>query len=254
MFIVSLLQLLWGQKWRTERRRTIRFGLPFFLCLLALTTAFIVWQEDKRSSKLQNSLEGLTKQTASAENANKTDRKLLQDKIDRLQESLNPFLKIAEVRHPNFSSEAALAQLAKEIDTLTKKTEKIDSATQQMEERAKPRILTPDQKKAILTFLANQPKGAFVIKANISVPDAWSYSDQIAEPFRKSGWNVRLDNAIISGPNVTGVWITIKNPDAVPPCSIVLKSALEAAGIVTRAHYDPGIPDAAEVWLLVGSK
>jgi hypothetical protein len=86
-------------------------------------------------------------------------------------------LKIAEVRHPNVSSEAALAQLAKEIDTLTKKTEKIDSATRQMEERVKPRILTLDQKKAILAFLANKPKGEFVIKANISVPDAWSYSD-----------------------------------------------------------------------------
>lgn len=144
--------------------------------------------------------------------------------------------------------------MAKEIDTLTKKTEKIDSATQQMEERAKPRILTPEQKKAILTFLANRPKGAFVIKANISVPDAWSYSDQIAEPFRNSGWNVRLDNAIISGPNVAGVWITVKNPDAVPPSCIVLKSALGAAGIVTRAHYDPGIPDAEEVWVSVGSK
>lgn len=129
-----------------------------------------------------------------------------------------------------------------------------ESVVINVEEKSKARVLAPDQKKAILEFLANEPKGAFVIKANITVPDAWSYADQIADPFRNSGWNVRLDNAIISGPNVSGVWITIKNPEAVPPSCMVLKNALEAAGIATRAHYDPGVPDAGEVWLSVGSR
>jgi hypothetical protein len=73
-----------------------------------------------------------------------------------------------------------------------------------VEEKPKPRALTPDQKKAILDFLVNKPKAAFVIKANMTVPDAWAYADQIAEPFRNCGWNVRIDNAIISGPNVSG--------------------------------------------------
>jgi hypothetical protein len=123
-----------------------------------------------------------------------------------------------------------------------------------VEEKPKPRTLAADQKKAILGFLKNEPKGAFVIKANITVPDALSYADQIAEPFRDSGWNVRIDNAIITGPNVSGVWITIKNPEAVPPSCIVLKNALETAGIVIRAHYDPGVPEVGEVWLSIGSK
>ena len=116
------------------------------------------------------------------------------------------------------------------------------------------RYLAPDQKKAILAFLANEPKGAFVIKASMTAPDAWSYADQLAEPFRHSGWNVRIDNAMFGGPNVSGVRITIKNPEAVPPSSIVLKNALEAAGITTPAFYDPGVPDAEEVWLSVGSR
>ena len=135
ILIISLLQLLWGNKWETESRRKIRIGLPLFLCLLALTTAFIVWQEDKRSSALQSSLDGLTRQNASTEKENKTDRKLLQDKIDKLQETLNPFLKIAGARHPNVSGEEALVQLAKEIETLTKKTERIETTTQQVVSR-----------------------------------------------------------------------------------------------------------------------
>ena len=150
MFVVSLLQLLWGEKWGTEPRKTIRFGLPFFLCLLALTTAFIVWQEDKHSSSLQGSLDGLTKQNASAEKENRADRKLLQDKIDNLQETLNPFLKIAETRHPNVSGEAALAQLAKEIETLTKKTEQIETTTQQVVSRDHYRPLTDTTKTTVV--------------------------------------------------------------------------------------------------------
>ena len=123
-----------------------------------------------------------------------------------------------------------------------------------LEDKPKPRDLAPEQKKAILTFLANEPKGVFVIKANITVPDAWSYADQIAEPFRNSGWTVRIDSALITGPNTSGVWITIKNPEAVPLSCIVLKNALETAGITFRAHYDPWGPDPGEVWLSVGSR
>ncbi len=150
MFIVSLLQLLWGEKWGTEPRRAIRFGLPFFLCLLALTTAFIVWQDDKRSSSLQGSLDQLTKQNTSAEQENRADRKLLQDKIDNLQETLNPFVKIAEARHPNVSGEAALAQLAKEIETLTEKTEQIEVTTQQVLSRDHYRPLSQTTKATVL--------------------------------------------------------------------------------------------------------
>lgn len=43
-----------------------------------------------------------------------------------------------------------------------------------LEDKPKPRAIDPDQKKAILKFLVNEPKGAFVIKANITAPDAWS--------------------------------------------------------------------------------
>ncbi len=150
MFIVSLLQLLWGQKWGTEPSKKIRFGLPFFLCLLAITTAFIVWQEDKRNNSLQGSLDGLAKQNVLAEKENKTDRKLLQDKIDNLQETLNPFLKIAETRHPNVSGETALTQLAREIETLTKKTERIETTTQQVVSRDHYRPLVDTAKTMIV--------------------------------------------------------------------------------------------------------
>jgi hypothetical protein len=150
MFVVSLLQLLWGKKWRTEPRRAMRFGLPFFLCLLALITVLVVWQDDKRSNSLQDSLEGVTKQNAAAEKENRSDRKLLQDKIDNLQKTLDPFLKIAETRHPNVSSEAALAHLAKEIETLTKKTEQIETTTQQVASRDHYRPLTGATKTAVV--------------------------------------------------------------------------------------------------------
>jgi hypothetical protein len=196
MFIISLPQLLWGEKWGTEPRRAIRFGLPFFLWLLALTTAFIVWQDDKRSSSLQGSLDNLTKQNTSAEQANKADRKLLQDKIDNLQETLNPFIKIAGERHPNVSGEAALAQLAKEIEALAKKTEQIEVTTQQVVSRDHYRPLSEATKATVLQNIkgvaAKYPGTPIVvsISSEIGSQNRQQVAKELSDILRLSGLQV----------------------------------------------------------------
>lgn len=124
----------------------------------------------------------------------------------------------------------------------------------ELKEHAAPRILTGNQKTAISSFLSNSPTGAITLKANVTVADARSYADEIAGLLRSAGWTVRVDNAIITGPNARGLWITVKNPQAAPVAAVSLQRAFAAANMNVRAEYDPTMPDSDEVWLSVGAK
>jgi hypothetical protein len=117
-----------------------------------------------------------------------------------------------------------------------------------------PRTLTTLQDNQISEFLGRHPKGSFVIKANITVKDARQFADKIAELFRTNGWQVKVDNAIITGPNPIGLWITVRDPNVAPLAAVTLRDALKSGGISIRAEYDPQGPALDEVWLSVGSK
>ena len=105
------------------------------------------------------------------------------------------------------------------------------------------------------TFLRNQAQGSVVIKASINAPDARAYADEIAAVLTQAGWTVRIDNAMFTGSDIAGVWITVKDPKKAPPAAGLLQNALKAAGIDARGKYDPTMdtPD-SEFWLSVGNK
>ena len=123
------------------------------------------------------------------------------------------------------------------------------------ETRNADRHLTDQQKTDLAKFLAERPKGRFTIKANITVNDARKYADEVAAFFTsKLGWNVQVDNAIITGSDAVGMWITVRGPDAPPSVAGILQQGFRAAHMPVPAKYDPDGPAADEVWLSIGSK
>jgi glycine/D-amino acid oxidase-like deaminating enzyme len=158
----------------------------------------------------------------------------------------------------------AIQQKAQEDKANRERDEQIAEANRQAreareaqnraEQLAAPRSLTPIEKTRISSYLAKESKGAIIIKANITVADARAYADEIAGLLRSAGWTVREDNAIITGPDIRGVWITVKDAQAAPIAALVLQRAFAAGGITVRAEYDPTMPNPTEVWLSVGSK
>jgi len=118
-----------------------------------------------------------------------------------------------------------------------------------------PRSLPSKAREAMSTFLRNQAQGSVVIKASINAPDARAYADEIAAVLTQAGWTVRIDNAMFTGSDIAGVWITVKDPKKAPPAAGLLQNALKAAGIDARGKYDPTMdtPD-SEFWLSVGNK
>jgi hypothetical protein len=146
-------------------------------------------------------------------------------------------------------------EAARQIAEARKEAHEAQAELENMKEAAAPRHLTDQQKAALAKFLADLPKGRFTIKANVMVKDARGYADEIAEFFaNKLGWSVHVDNAIITGPNVAGMWITVRNPNAPPDAAGLLQQAFKAAHMPARAEHDIAGPAPDEVWLSIGSK
>jgi len=140
-------------------------------------------------------------------------------------------------------------------DQILGKLEEILRLQRDAEARNADRHLTDQQKTDLTKVLAELPKGRFTIKANISVHDARQYADELAAFFHdKLGWSVRVDNALISGGDTVGLWITVRDAKAPPSVAGVLQQAFKAANMTVPGHYDPAGPADDEVWLSIGSK
>jgi hypothetical protein len=119
------------------------------------------------------------------------------------------------------------------------------------------RHINDQAKQKLSQFLANKPKGQLRIKASITANDARAYANEIAEFLQDScGWNVQVDNAIITGSDVSGIWLTIKDRDFIPDAASTIFGAFKYAEIPIRpiTNVDPGVPTQTEVWLSIGSQ
>lgn len=124
-----------------------------------------------------------------------------------------------------------------------------------LKEAALPRHLTEKEKSGLANYLADKPKGKFTIKANTNAKDGRAYADEIAAFFNgeKIGWTVKVDNAIITGTEVTGMWISVMDVSTATENAGVLQNALKAANLPSDARLDPGMAP-GDVWLIVGLK
>jgi hypothetical protein len=102
---------------------------------------------------------------------------------------------------------AQLVQAKQTADIANAELEKI-------RQRNTPRHLEETQKQKLAQFLADKPKGQLIIKANSTAFDARSYADDISTFLQDlCGWNVHVDDALITGSNTTGAWFTIKDQE-----------------------------------------
>lgn len=105
--------------------------------------------------------------------------------------------------------------------------------------------------------LAKIPPGQLIIKAGATFGDEHVYANEIAQILRKAGWGVRVDNALFTGPDVSGAWLSVPGAGGmpVPPTVIQLAEALLAGGVLLRPSAEAltGMPP-DEVWLSIGAK
>jgi len=149
----------------------------------------------------------------------------------------------------------AEARRKAETEALQKQLAEADKKVAELDRLRTPRHLSDAQKAKLTASLAGQPTGELVMKASGVADDARAYAGEIAAFFQALGWRVRIDNALLFGSDVSGIWLSINDSNAVPPATSALHHALESAGFPVRKTVtgDPSIP-ANEIWLSIGAK
>lgn len=123
------------------------------------------------------------------------------------------------------------------------------------EARRQPRHLDRDK---FLALVKHVEKFNLVIKAGTGEGDERAYANEIAAALATLGWRVPINDVIHAGPDVSGIWMTMKGtPGSRPPLDVVaFLTSLKSSGASINPKLimaDAGVPD-GEVWLCIGRK
>ena len=135
---VALTQIALEHRWhdrRTKKHRRIRGLLVLLLIISTCATIAVVASDHRSSQKLEEQVSGLRMEAGTRESAAKQERAVLQEEVVRLEQKLDPFLKVALARFPNLAPESALQRLSEEIDVLRERTMQLETATESIARR-----------------------------------------------------------------------------------------------------------------------
>jgi hypothetical protein len=222
MVLFEFSALVW------KRRQKLLAGIGFAALVFAVAGEVVGRKYEHR------------KDTLYEEHEANTERQL-NSKID----AANAKAQAAQASNDVAEKKAAAAQM-----TAKNAEEQADALRKQQA----PRILTNEQQQKLSSYLSKCPTGAFEINASINENDARPYAEQIASLFRNNGWSVKINNSMFTGPDVSGIWLTIQDPQRAPRAAVDLNNALAAAGISNRVEYDSTFTDPLRVALSIGFK
>ena len=142
MLGITLSTTFWGRNWKEEKRKSLRIGIIFFAVALTLVNIWVIYNDSQDNKKLLDKVSGLKdvlrteSQTAEERDRDaKKDRAKLQDELKVIKSKLEPFVQIAQTRYPDIDADLALKKLAKEVDLLKNKTERIETRTEELASR-----------------------------------------------------------------------------------------------------------------------
>lgn len=166
---------------------------------------------------------------------------------------------IAEEKRQKDDDDAE-ARRKTEVDALQNRLIEADKKVAELDRLRQPRHLTDSQKAKLTKFITGNSRGSagFTIKANVAESDARAYADEIAAFFNAPpiNWQVKVDNSMIAGADISGLWITIKDTAAIPAATGLLQAGFVDAGFPIKkdVQVDPGVPSRDDIWLTVGTK
>lgn len=116
------------------------------------------------------------------------------------------------------------------------------------------RAVADDQRQAIVNSLAGKQTQQIAIIAHPQVFDSAEYAGSLATPLLMAGWQVEGNQVRRAAPKqldgVYGVALVVRDPNAPPEKTAVLRRALSAAKIPTPLVTDPALaPDATVLWI-----
>jgi hypothetical protein len=153
-------------------------------------------------------------------------------------------------------ADAAEKRRKADVEGVQKQLTEANKKVSELDRLRQPRHLTDDEKAKLGASLRGQPVGTLAIKASAMADDALAYAEEISNFLQRLGWTCRIDNAIMTGSDVGGIWLAIRDQNHIPAATAPLQHAFEAAGLPIHktVNLEAGGPDPDEIWLSIGAR
>lgn len=137
------------------------------------------------------------------------------------------------------ASELAIAKAA--LDETRKSASVANKRAEALEEKQRDRTLTLEQRAQFMAFSAQAPKGKVKIKTLMSdTGEPRRFALLLKAMLEDAGFTV-LDpmlSFMVTGGEISGVWLKIRDKDSVPPHTGVLQNGFGSIGIKAQASIE----------------
>jgi hypothetical protein len=134
------------------------------------------------------------------------------------------------------------AQQVKTVEMLTAQIQELRESAARSEQKLKglQRTIPAERKEEFLKLLSQLPKAKIQVMCRGASTESKRFSEEIAEAFSKSGFEVERD---YSGVDLTtvGEIIVVRNATNAPPCAGVLQQTFRALGVNMIGGEDPSL-------------
>lgn len=111
-----------------------------------------------------------------------------------------------------------------------------------LEARARPRLLTDDQRRSLIDRLKNCPLKVVSWTAPLGDPEALAFAKYLESAFVEAGWQTQgVSQAVFTGVPV-GVLLRVPSREDLHPCAVQVQQAFGAIGIQAPGDLVPGSP------------
>jgi hypothetical protein len=109
----------------------------------------------------------------------------------------------------------------------------------ELQENLRPRHLSPEQQAAISNPLKSLPLHQVNISAFVGTPDGTAFGTELAVAIKGGGWSTAFSGQEVTGGELRGIGIVVKDINHLPPGTAQLQQALKAAGFVVPIWVNP---------------
>lgn len=161
----------------------------------------------------------------------------------------------AGVKIENARAEAAreIGKVQVEVAAQQERAAKAERALLELQERLRPRTLTPEQRAQLVELLRRGPKGTISLSCPVNDIEAHGFATLLEGVLEDAGWNPgEVVFAALKNPPV-GVRIIQRNGGAAIPSAQALADALIAVGVTIDLRFDPNLSE-GDLRVIVGTK
>jgi hypothetical protein len=162
---------------------------------------------------------------------------------------------VAGLQKDATDAKTAQQRVETELSKQRERTATAETTLLALQEKIRPRRLSPEQKKAIKDALEGLPPHQVLISAFIGTPDGTSFGLEIAAAINSAGWTASFGGLDSTGGELRGIAIIMKDTNHPPAGAKQLQDALGAAGLPAPAWNSPqwGAPETV-ISLLIAPK